>query len=108
MMIAYRSYELSYINMLGISFYADSDVDKKILTFYEKNIILLNRLSGRLANLPEIISYRSHDLWEFFSKKVDTYFERVKKNKSESSKGSVSIYWDSVSEVKSSPRKETE
>jgi hypothetical protein len=100
-MIAYRSYELSYNKEL-ISRQKISKIDKKLLTFYDKNIILLNRLYGNINNLPEIVSHKSHGLWEMFAGKVDTYFEKIKKNKSENNKGSVSIYWKSVSEVKDS------
>lgn len=100
-MIAYRSYELSY-NKEIISRQKLSNVDKKILTFYNKNIILLNRLYNSLKDLPKILSHKSHDVWEIFSKKVDTYFEKIKKSKSENNKGAVSFYWKSVSEVKGS------
>jgi len=76
--------------------------DKKLLTFYKKNIILLDRLYLSLKKLPEITSHKSHDIWQVISKKADSYFARIKKNKSDNEKGSVSIYWQSVRESRNS------
>lgn len=75
-------------------------VDNKILTFYQKNIILLNRLQSKLKSLPEVIKRKSHDLWQVVSNKIDSYFEKIKRNKNDNNKGSVSIYWQSVKEGK--------
>jgi hypothetical protein len=101
LMIAYRSYELSYNKEL-ISREKINVFDKKLLTFYDKNIILLNRFYDVLRNLPMVSSHKIHDLWEGFSKTVDSRFEKIKRSKSENNKGSVSIYWKSVSQVKRS------
>jgi|AntRauTorckE6833_2_1112554.scaffolds.fasta_scaffold12959_3 hypothetical protein len=76
--------------------------DKKLLTFYKKNITLLDRLYSSLRKLPEISKQKSHDIWQVVSKKVDSYFAKVKKKKSDNEKGAVSIYWQSVRESRNS------
>ena len=81
--------------------------DRKILTFYKKNIILLDRLYSALKQLPEKFGRKLHDLWKLVSEKVDSFFEKVKDSKSKNKKGSVSIYWKSVGEIRKN-KKEVE
>jgi hypothetical protein len=76
--------------------------DKKLLTFHKKNIILLDRLYSSLKSLPERIGHKSHDTWKSISKRVDSYFDKVKNNKNDSKKGSMSVYWQSVGESRKS------
>ena len=76
--------------------------DKKLLTFYKKNIILLDRLYSSLKQLPEKVGHKSHDIWQVISKRVDSYFDKVKNNKNNNKKGSVSVYWQSVGESRKS------
>jgi len=100
-MIVYRTYELSY-NKEFISNNKRELLDKKLLTFYEKNISLLskhlNALGLKVKKLPEITNHKLHDLWQVVSKKIDSRFEKIRNSKSKHEKGSVSVYWQSVSE----------
>lgn len=98
-MISYRSYEISSDKKI-ISDQKRLSCDKKVLTFFNKNIKLLNRLSNSVKKLPEWFLHQVHNIWKAVSRKVDFYFEKIKKNKSSDNRGSVSIYWQKVSEVR--------
>lgn len=100
-MISYRSYEL----VKGGKIFSDSfrqKSDEKVLTFLAKNIILLNRfyriIIRKISNLVKIILVRVHLIWKSLSKKGDSFFDRVKGKRVINNKGSVSLYWQSVSE----------
>lgn len=100
-MISYRSYEVIFDKNL-ISEQKRLSCDKKVLTFFNKNIKLLNRLSRKTKDVPEIIVHKVHDFWKVISNKVDFLFEKIKRNKKDNNKGSVSIYWQKVSESRKS------
>lgn len=100
-MISYRSYEVILDKNL-ISEEKRLSCDKKVLTFFNKNIKLFNRLSRKFKKIPEVLIHKVHDFWKVISNKVDFYFDKIKRNKKDNNKGSVSIYWQKVSERRKS------
>jgi hypothetical protein len=88
-----------------VRFFGDDLISKIALAVF-KNIVRIKKLINReLSILPKRILKITHSLWSVLSNKIDSFYEkvhnrkRVKKDTSlDNHKGSVSIYWKSVSD----------
>lgn len=106
-MVSYRSYEINRGKEL-IAYSTRKKSDEKVLTFLDKNIILLGRIYQRisveLSKLPEIAADKMHYVWKVISQKGDLFFDKIRGKRPMNNRGSVSLYWQSVSRSKDSKK----